>query len=128
MMPTDFFAAKIASAKTLEESAKFLGILCSGSIEIQDDGSAIQRRHLVDQVNGLRISIQSNEHPPPHFHVRGGGIDASFSIFDGTHLTGNINKKQSHAVAFWYKSARALLIKTWNRTRLENCSVGPINE
>ena len=38
--------------------------------------------------NGLNIFINANDHNPPHFHVMGGGVDACFSVSDGTLIKG----------------------------------------
>ncbi len=40
--------------------------------------------------NGLNVFINANDHNPPHFHVKGGGIDACFSVKDGSLLKGDI--------------------------------------
>jgi hypothetical protein len=81
----------------------------------------------VDRVADLRIEIHIDEHPPPHFHVSGDGIDASFSIEDGSPLTGNLKPVHARRVRSWYKHSRSKLIDIWNKTRPGDCSVGPIS-
>jgi hypothetical protein len=34
----------------------------------------------VHRFNGLRVFFYSNEHPPPHVHVTGGGKEARFVL------------------------------------------------
>ncbi|WP_442952184.1 DUF4160 domain-containing protein [Paucibacter sp. KCTC 42545] len=102
----------------------------STDCEVDENGSVqfLGRKQLVDRIDGLTVVILPREHPPPHFHIVGRGVDASFSILDGTHLVGALTAKQRRAVAFWYERSKALLIRHWNETRPANCPVGPINE
>jgi hypothetical protein len=80
----------------------------------------------VDHVANLRIEIRSNEHPPPHFHVCGQGISASFSIEDGSLIAGKLTPTQSKKIQLWYKESKEKLVATWNRTRPDGCTVGLI--
>jgi len=93
---------------------------------MQEDGSFYEVRHLVGQFKGLRIEIYSREHPPPQFHVSGGGLDATFSLIDGALLTGVVRPAQRRAIEYWYALSRPVLVKTWNETRPSDCPVGPI--
>ena len=79
-------------------------------------------------MNGLKIEIYPNEHPPPHFHVKSPNINASFSIESCTKLRGNINPKDLSKVKYWYKHSKSLLIDIWNSTRPTNCVVGEYND
>ena len=128
MSPAEFVAKKIEGAQSLEESSKWLAILCSDDCEIGENGilTLYGRRHLVENIDGLQVTVRSNEHPPPHFHVTGQGIDASFTIETGAHMKGKATAKQLRAVSFWYSRSRLLLVKTWNKTRPSNCNIGPI--
>lgn len=80
----------------------------------------------VDCIGNIQIEIRSDEHAPPHFHVCVDGIDASFSIEDGSLLRGRLNSSQTKKVRLWYKQSRQKLIEVWNNTRPGNCPVGPI--
>lgn len=130
MTPTEMIARKLASTRTLTESAKVLENLLSEDCEFLDDGTLVLfgRRHLVEQLGGLRITINANEHPPPHFHVWHQGMDASFLILDCEHLKGNLTERQRRAVKFWFENSKALLIGEWNKTRPSNCPVGEFIE
>ena len=130
MKPTDLFDQLLRDSKTLAHSAKLLASLMSDDCEIESDGTLrlFGRKQLVDRVRGLTITVLPREHPPPHFHVVGQGVNASFSILDGTPLHGALNTKQLKAIDFWYPRSRALLIRSWNETRPSNCPVGPIAE
>ncbi len=132
MTLANLLTEKIRTSGTLDEAAQLLEVLLSDECEFRPDGSIIfhHRRALVDRFQGLRISILPREHPPPHFHVMGKGINASFSIVDGTPVAGEaeLSTKQRRAVLIWYKEFRPRLIAIWNTTRPSNCPVGPIND
>jgi hypothetical protein len=130
MTPTELFATKIQRSKTLEDSTRLLEILCSDDCSISVCGtiSLYEKRHLVANYRGLKVTIRSNEHPPPHFHVLGQGVDASFSISDGALLSGEVTPKHLRAIAFWFNFSRPLLVEKWNTTRPDNCPVGGIKD
>jgi hypothetical protein len=130
MTPAELLAQKIKAARSLEAAAYWLEFMLSDECEVLPNGSVIiyGRRHLVARVCGLQIEIHSREHPPPHFHVAGGGINASFSIADGSLVAGELSEKQRRVVMAWYKEGRSQLVSTWNATRPSSCPVGPINE
>jgi hypothetical protein len=117
---------KVTRARTLDELAATLEILLSGGYGVWTDGSLYDIRQLVERVNGLKIEVFAKEHAPPHFHVRGGDVDATFTIADGTLMTGTINGTQLRLVRWWYERSRNSLIEIWNATRPADCPVGPI--
>lgn len=82
----------------------------------------------VDRIGKMSIQIQSDEHPPPHFHVIFAGEDASFAIADGVRLK-NVKglERFDKNIRKWWKSHRCDLIFAWNRLRPSDCSVGPID-
>jgi Domain of unknown function (DUF4160) len=55
---------------------------------LDDQGRRSLNEVTVDRVDGLRIYINADEHPPPHFHVSFQNEDASFSILDCARLDG----------------------------------------
>jgi hypothetical protein len=60
-------------------------------------------RAQVERINGLKISVYANEPPPPHFHVLGPEINATFSIETYGHLTGEISRKNYDVLVWWHK-------------------------
>lgn len=92
------------------------------------DGVRLLTEDLVAKVDGVRIVIQADEHPPPHFHVRHAGENASFRIDDGSRLP-NVRglEKFEHNIRAWWKDNRCTLIEVWNRTRPTDCVVGPMD-
>ena len=119
---------RISGATTLQGSALCLHRLTSGGFAVWEDGRLIETRARVDQLRGLRIEIHVREHGPPHFHVTAPGINASFAIADCSLLVGELSRRDLDLVEYWYKSARPLLVRTWNETRPSDCPIGPIFE
>ncbi|MBA5608284.1 DUF4160 domain-containing protein [Duganella sp. FT3S] len=117
-----------STARTLEESTAVLERLLSGGYAVWDDGSLYSIKQLVARINGLKIEVRSREHAPPHFHVTGGGVNASFAVADCSHLEGTIGGRERQLVEWWYKRSRANLVAAWNQSRPDGCPVGPIDE
>ncbi|MEB3249945.1 MAG: DUF4160 domain-containing protein [Merismopediaceae bacterium] len=130
MNPTELINHLLESADNLEKAAQLLEYLLSDDCRLNSDGTItlFGQRKLVDRVRGLSVTVRPNEHPPPHFHVIGNGLDASFSIVDCTHIAGKISSNEKCIILYWYEKKRPLLIAIWNSTRPTNCPVGPISE
>ncbi|WP_083918085.1 DUF4160 domain-containing protein [Thioalkalivibrio sp. ALgr1] len=92
----------------------------------EEDGALflIEIRQLVTRVNGLKIEVYSNEHPPPHFHVKSPNVDASFDIESCAFLEGKVDSRDRKKIEFWHGKAKPLLIEAWNSTRPTDCTVG----
>ena len=119
---------KVANCETLKDTVEALEALLSGGFSVWEDGTLYNVRQLVERVNGLKIEIYPREHPPPHFHVLGGDIDASFSITDCSLIKGKIGRRDKELIQWWHNRCRTILINTWNETRPSDCPVGPIHE
>jgi len=119
---------RVVNAKSLTESTEILETLLSGGFSVWEDGSLYEIRQLVERVHGLRIEVFPREHAPPHFHISGGGIDATFSITNCEHLYGKIGRREKALVEWWYGRSRETLITAWNESRPSDCPVGPIVE
>lgn len=78
---------------------------------------------LVAQLNGLKIEIFANEHPPPHFRVRYAGETADYAIADCQQLSGGLSKWYKN-VKKWHQKNKDRLISVWNATRPTDCPVG----
>jgi len=95
-----------------------------------DDGNELvyMEKAAVGKLGGLKMQIYSNEHPPPHFHVKYNGEENSFKIDDATplHPNGDL-KKWFKNIKKWHKKHKIELVKAWNKSRPENCTVGSIN-
>ncbi|WP_323816408.1 DUF4160 domain-containing protein [Cellvibrio sp. NN19] len=97
------------------------------SVWENEDGSLqlLEIRQLVERLNGLKIEIYSDEHAPPHFHVKSPNINASFSIESCELIAGEISSQEYKKVKYWHNHSKNVLIQKWNSTRPENCVVGP---
>lgn len=110
---------------SLLASATYIGEFPNSNGPVLVEGKA-----LVERIDGLKIEIYSNEHPPPHFHVKIGGKSASFRLDNGEVLNGDIDDKHKKKVLYWYEkgNGRVALIRVWNETRPQNCVVGEYRE
>ncbi len=118
--------ARAREARSLEDAAAVLYDLLSGGYSVWTDGSLYSIKQLVARIKGLQIHVYSNEHAPPHFHVKSPDVDASFTIEDCTFIRGNIEGREIHLVRWWFERSRPLLVSAWNDTRPTDCPVGPI--
>lgn len=95
--------------------------MCSSDAEIermlQGPGFLIKER--VEKIGDLEVLIYSNDHNPPHFHVktRDRNIDAKFLIETGEYMSGEIDPKNLKIIQAFYNSpkARIILINIWNK-------------
>ena len=118
-MPTVSVSAKVEN--DLWES------LYQGPI-FDDAGRRYLTEEQVARVDGKSLVIHADEHPPPHFHVKFAGENASFSLADGSRLAGSKGlEKYDRNIKQWWKTHRCALVDTWNRTRPVDCSVGPMD-
>ncbi len=104
--------------KELEQSLNFGPML-------DDNGLRQLNEELVDRIDGLKVEVFSNEHPPPHFRVKYQGHTANFEIKDCTVINGDKNVlKFEKNIKCWWKKNKQALIDTWNETRPSDCPVG----
>ncbi len=84
-------------------------------------------KKLIVNLDKIKIYININEHPPPHFHITSPDIDASFTIDNCKQLNGKISNQNLKKIQYWfyYCRGRQKLIDEWNNTRPGNCPVGP---
>lgn len=128
-----FFAIDPKELENIEEWAEYLeSILNSGRctvIELNGKLELLEIKALVATFRGMKIEVFSNEHAPPHFHVKSSSIDASFKIQDCSLLNGEINKSDYNKIRYWYDNgAKQILVDSWNSSRPSDCSVGPYKE
>jgi len=94
--------------------------------EISPTGQVIEKRYLVSQINNLKVVIHPNEHPPPHFHIIGEGINASIDVLTCELLKGDLKSSDLKKIQHWHGLNTALIIRKWNETRPTDCPVGKI--
>ena len=91
------------------------------------DGTRYLTEETVARLDGLKIQIFANEHPPPHFRVEYNGETANFSIKDCTRINGRLDRWQKN-ICLWHKDNKQALIEAWNRNRPSDCPVGAYRE
>ena len=127
-------AHHISRANDLNGLAESLDYIFATTFDAyKEDGQWITKhgRAQVSRKGKFSIEIYSNEHPPPHFHVRGPNINASFSILDFSKMEGcgDLSKKALRLIQMFYEQGgRDKLVEFWNRSRPHNCPVGPIEQ
>lgn len=88
---------------------------------LKESGYATKER--VKVINDLEVVIYSNDHNPPHFHVKSKDkkIDAKFSIEKCELLGGEIGSKDKRRIIAFYQSLKGQLLmgKIWNK-RIQN--------
>lgn len=95
---------------------------------INDKGQRYLIERVVDEFDGLRVIVYSNEHPPPHFLVKCGAGSRRFTIKDCTPLEGNDLERYFRNIRAWHAENKAVLIEAWNNSRPSDCPVGIYRE
>jgi len=95
-------------------------------IEIKDgQGRRLLTEESVERVDGLKIGVFSNEHPPPHFRVKFQSSTANYRISDCSRINGSGELfKYEKNIRLWWEENKPKLIETWNRLRPSDCPVG----
>jgi hypothetical protein len=94
---------------------------------LNEKGTRVLTEVTVAFTGPLAIVIKAKEHPPPHFHVKYQGEDASFAITDCQRLPGVKGlEAYEYNIRQWWKKNKQKLIDKWNSTRPSDCPVGPI--
>lgn len=121
---------RVISAQSVGDLEQFLAtFLADPCYVIEDDRGEpilIEARQQLDLVDGLKIELYANEHPPPHFHVKGNDVNASFTIDSCSLVKGKVSSKNRKKIEYWHRYAKPRLIEFWNKTRPSDCNVGRI--
>jgi hypothetical protein len=107
-----------------DDLAKELGDSFAMGPIIDDAGTRYLTEEVFDRLNGLKIEIFSNEHPPPHFRVCFQGECNNFTIKDCTPMNGSALSTYIRNIKKWHKKRKKELIKFWNSKRPTDCPVG----
>jgi len=77
------------------------------------------KKERVAKINDLEIIIFTNDHNPPHFHVKSKNkkIDAKFLIETGEFMSGEIDSKNKKIITAFYNSPKTKIIMQiiWNK-------------
>jgi hypothetical protein len=71
----------------------------------------------VSRFRGIVIAIYHEDHPPPHFHARHSGADASIGIDPLTVLKGTLPTRQLGQVLGWAALHQEELLAAWRRAQ-----------
>jgi hypothetical protein len=66
---------------------------------------------------GILISINYNDHAPPHFHVRYGGQQAAIRVADLALMAGTLSPRALALTVEWAAQHQAELLADWELAR-----------
>jgi hypothetical protein len=66
---------------------------------------------------GIVISMHFEDHAPPHFHARYGGVQAALRIDPLGLMAGELQPRALGLVMEWARLNRAALLDDWERAR-----------
>jgi hypothetical protein len=105
--------------KILKDLLSYYLNLSDDLINKQIESTSFAGKERVETVNDLIIQIYSNDHNPPHFHVKSKDlkINAKFAIENCTLLSGDISSKNLKKIKAFYDSPKSKIIlqKIWNK-------------
>jgi hypothetical protein len=84
----------------------------------------------ISRFYGIVVSMYSNDHPPPHFHVYAGRIGhpgvqaARFSIETGAMTEGKLPRAKLPNLTSWWEEHRDALAVDWERAQLGQHPIG----
>ncbi|WP_029009283.1 DUF4160 domain-containing protein [Azospirillum halopraeferens] len=70
-------------------------------------------------IGTVRIIVQGRDHNPPHFHVKGPGVNALVRIDPVAVLRGSVPSGLWAEIAAWAVANRATLVAEWTRCNPE---------
>ena len=74
---------------------------------------------------GIRITMNYNNHPPPHFHAEYQDYEAIIEIATGG-ITGKMPQRALNLIWDWLDEHESELLENWERARLRQ-SLRPID-
>lgn len=78
----------------------------------------------VEKIRNMKIEIYSNDHNPPHFHVKSNDltINATFRLDDCALINGQIERDDLKRIEAFYKDKYIQLImkEMWNKSKPDN--------
>lgn len=118
----------LAICATFEDACSILQELLTGPFSATETGEFYEIKGLVSVTKGVKLTINSKEHAPPHFHVSYGNENGLLTIADCSLLDGLLSNRTQNIVYGWWKPNKPLLIQKWNLSRPSDCPVGMYKE
>ena len=77
--------------------------------------------------HGIKITMQYDDHNPPHFHATSGGYKASFNL-EGDVIAGYFPMREKRLVLAWIELHRDELNDNWYKSQRheELCKIQPL--
>jgi hypothetical protein len=72
---------------------------------------------LVAIVEGIRITVYPNDHPPPHFHAAFAEYEATFSVATAELLEGSLPRSKLQAVKRWHMAHTDEIAYLWQQVQ-----------
>jgi len=66
---------------------------------------------------GIVVTLNYDDHPPPHFHARYGGQDVAYDLTTMSVLAGRMSPRALGLVAEWARLHRNEILEEWERAR-----------
>jgi hypothetical protein len=73
---------------------------------------------VVATVDGVRIEVYFDDHPPPHFHARYAGEIAAIAIKSGQVVAGRLLPPILRKIRAWARPRQDALLTAWYKCRL----------
>ena len=78
----------------------------------------------VSVIRNMEILIYTNDHNPPHFHVKSNDkkVNAKFEIETGNYISGQINSTDLKRVKLFYNNVKTKIVMEmiWNKRNASN--------
>jgi hypothetical protein len=84
------------------------------SVRAEEHDGAVPR---ISEFYGIVIEMYFADHPPPHFHARYGGEEATIVVANGAVLAGSVPGRALRLVREWLAEHREELNANWERAR-----------
>jgi hypothetical protein len=72
---------------------------------------------LIAIIEGVRVTVYPNDHPPPHFHARIAEHEALVSIATGEVLEGSLPRPKLAAIKAWYVAHQDEIAYLWTEVQ-----------
>ena len=113
--------SKDITEKILSDLLKYYLGLDDNSLELHLKEHNTATKERVATIDDLQVIIYSNDHNPPHFHVKTKNlnIDAKFKIEDCELIAGEISSKDLKKIKAFYLSPKGKMVLEliWNKRK-----------